>query len=161
MTMETDTDDTDSIETEEHYEAYSSFKRQSERVAESVEDAVKAYSRMRSAHREKATVPPKVAAEARADIESAALRLRSEMVSERERNDVYDEILSDWEGEEGYIQQFDEIELRNQVPGWMYEFISQIRRAAFERGYLSAGRTYETDTQQADVEESQAMFQEH
>jgi hypothetical protein len=158
--MAADADQADDSVSHEEFEAYANYKRQSERVAQCVEDAVKSYARIRSAHREGASVPPKVAAEARADIESAALRLRSEMESERDGNDLYDRLLSDWEGDEGYIQRFDEVELRQSVPGWMYEFLSQIRRAAFERGYLYAGRAQEKDEQQLNEKQTEAMFQE-
>lgn len=158
--MAPDADQTDGSQSHGEFEAYANYKQQSDRVAQSVQDAVRSYARIRSAHREGAKVTPKVAAEARADIESAALRLKSEMEIERDTKQLYEDILSDWEGEEGYIQRFDEIELRNQVPGFMYDFLSQIRLAAFERGYLYAGRTKEKDEQKLDEKQTEAMFQD-
>lgn len=142
------------------WEGYSDYKVISLQVAKSVDNAIEAYSRVHGAHAENATIDPDLAAEARGRILSAALKLVVELRQDRDSVETYAEILDRWEGEEGFINRFNEIQLQSSCPGWLFQFVLDIRTAGWELGYLQAGRTTKgepDDPVEADVQE---MFTE-
>lgn len=145
------------------WEGFSNYEQVSKRISTSVDDAVDAYSTIQAAHVEDTAIPPDLASEARSLILSAAMRLMVEMESDREAVDVYDTILSRWEDgddrtETGYVAEFQDVRLAEGVPGWLFQFVKDIRRAAWELGYLQAGRTSRTDPEDPDEAEVENMF---
>jgi len=45
-------------------------------------------------------------------------------------------------------------------PQWLYTFVVQIREAAWELGYLQAGRTHKAEEGDPEEQEPLAMFEE-
>lgn len=136
------------------WEGYSDYQKVSHRMAMSIEDAVDAYAALKALHREDARIKADRAASARRHILAAALRLRVEMEPDRDEIDGYDEMLTRWEGEEGFLEKFDAIRLQNTCPSWLDEFAEDIRRAGWELGYLQAGRSVQSE--EGDAAEQQA-----
>lgn len=131
-------------ERETQWDAYSDYQLVSQRVTRSISDALDAYVLIDAGMKTGYKLRAQEEAELRADILGAAMRLRIELENERESREVYDEILSDWEGDEGYISRFRKMNLEGQPGAWLEEFITQIRRAGWELGYLKAGREEES-----------------
>lgn len=129
------------------WEGYSNYQEVSKSMAESVADAMDSYAWIQGAHLNGAPVNAADAAHVHADILGAAMKLRVEMREEQERgNEDYDEILARWDGEDdgsGFIRMLHEHELANELPGWMLQFVDDIRTAAWRLGYLQAGRRRE------------------
>jgi len=142
------------------WEGYSDYQAVSHRVGQSIESAVEAYAEISSAHTEGAPVTPDQAAEARAAILAAALKLVPEMENDREAVTMYDEILDRWNGEEGFIARLNDMQLQQTAPGWLFQFIVDIRRAGWELGYLQAGRTAKSDPDDPVEAEASSMFEE-
>lgn len=141
------------------WEGYSDYEAVSRSVAKSIDDAVDAYAWLQRLHREDASVRPRAAANASADVLAAALRLYVEMQQEHEEgNDDYDEILARWgydvadddedggpdigtdEAPKGFISALHEGTFQSGLPSWMLELVTDIRTAGWKLGYLQAGR---------------------
>ncbi|MGZ0745736.1 hypothetical protein [Haloparvum sp. AD34] len=141
------------------WESYSNYEQVSRRVSKSVADALDAYALLHSAHQEQATIQTDLAADARSDILSAALRLVVEIRKDRESVEEYDEILERWEGDDGYIAKFQDATLHQQMPGWMFQFVLDIREAAWELGYLQAGRRTKQEPESEVERDTEKMFE--
>lgn len=142
------------------WEGYSDYQRVAQRIGMSVEDAVDAKSALKALHREGARVRAPRAAQARRDIEAAAMRMRVELEQDREEVDEYEEILTDWEGEEGYLALLDEVQLASDYPDWLDKFVNQIRRAGWELGYLQAGRSRRAEPDDPAEREAKSMLRD-
>jgi len=126
---------------ETEWDAYSDYQHVSRRVAKSIGDAVDAISIIDSAGIAGEKIQPPQETDLRADVLGAVRRLQTELENEREQNDVYDEILTRWQGEEGYINRFRSLNAPTlQSQPWLQQFASDIHRAGWELGYLKAGR---------------------
>ncbi len=143
------------------WEGYSNYQEVSSRMSRSVDAAIESYALLQSVHKEGAEAASNadLIAEARADILGAAIPLFVEMQEEQARGvDDYDGILERWEGDrdrEGYVRRMHSAELRDGVPGWMFQFVLDIRKAGWSLGYLQAGRRSKQepdDPVQAEVE---------
>lgn len=148
-------------DTNTRWEGYSDYQKVSIRVGETIENAVDAYARIDSLHTENAVVEPELAAEARARIKSAAMKLIPELENDREVVDFYDEVLERWQGDDGYLQELREVSLQQSCPEWLEDMVIDIRRAGWELGYLQAGRTERVtpeDPDEAKQQEIQQMF---
>lgn len=122
------------------WEAYADYQSVSERVAESIADAVDALARIEARgqvnrkHKDVETVD-------RASVLSSVSFLRTELENERESKQVYDDILTRWEGEDGYLQRFRMMGMRDlESEPWIQQFAQDLHRAGWELGYLKAGR---------------------
>lgn len=145
------------------WEGYSNYQAVSQNVSQSISAALDSYAWLQGAHREGAGVRPEPAANARADILSAALRLYVEMQQEQANgNDDYDDILDRWGSDEddepGYIGQFHELRLTEGLPGWMLQFVMDIRTAGWQLGYLQAGRRAKKQPDDPVEGETDSMF---
>jgi len=135
-------------ESDTRWEGYADYRKISLRVAGAIEDAVNAYARLDSAHQENAQIQPELAAEARARILGAAMKLMPELEEDRETVDLYDQILTRWEDGEkpdddsspGYIEAINQTRLKDESPSWLFQMVLDIRQAGWELGYLQAGR---------------------
>lgn len=148
---------------ETRWEGYSDYKTVSITVGQTIEGAVEAYAQIESRHAEAAPVEPELAAEARARIKSAAMKLLPELRNDKDTVELYKEILDDWEGEDGHIQELNRIQLQHDCPPWLYEMVVQIRQAGWELGYLKAGRSAKQtpdDPEEAARQETRSMFTE-
>lgn len=143
---------------ETRWEGYSDYQRVSDRVARSIYDAIEAFAIIDSQHTENARVKPAAAAKARAKILAPALRLKVEMEADREAVEKLDQILQDWEGDEGHLAKFSNLQLHQDCPSWLHEFVTQIREAGWEIGYLKAGRTTKKELDDEVEEEVKNMF---
>jgi len=151
---------TSETSSETTWEGYSNYRDVSQRVAESVSDAVDAYSALDSRHVEGASISQEYAATARQHIFAAAIRLYTEM-NELESEDPYGDILGRWEGEDdddGFLTLLSEVRLTEENPEWLMEFVEDIRRAGWELGYLQAGRTKKKEPQDPAERDTEAMF---
>lgn len=146
------------------WEGFSHYETVSRNISKSISDAMDAYAWLQGAHKEGASVRPDLAADARADILSAAMRLHVEMRQERAQgNSTYDEILERWDGDEGggngYIARFHGVRVTEEVPSWMLQFVSDIRTAGWLLGYLQAGRRSKKQAGGPVESETEAMFE--
>lgn len=155
-------------ESETRWEGYSDYRRISLRVAAAIDDAVNAYARLDSAHQEGAQIQPELAAEARARILGAAMKLVPELEEDRETVEIYDDILTRWrDGEDpddddspGYIKAINQTRLIDESPAWLFQMVLDIRRAGWELGYLQAGRKRDAGDGDPVEEESDAMVED-
>lgn len=126
------------------YDAFADYQSVSQSVARSIDQAVEAWAQVHSLHAADQRVPGHQAAEAAARLLTAATKLQPELEEDRERVGAYDDILSDWKGEDGYVEELKATSFERGCPEWTHEFVLQIRRAGWHLGYLQAGRQ-ETD----------------
>jgi len=145
-------------DTGSRYEGFSDYNKVSRSVAESIDDAVDAYALIQSRHTEDKPVKPDLAAEGAGRILGAAIRLLPELEQDSDDVEEYGELLGDWAGEEGYIERLKDARLSRDCPGWLGEFVVQIRRAGWELGYLQAGRTVKQEPDDPVERDSEAMF---
>lgn len=132
------------------YEGYSDYKTVSNRVGQSIDDAVRAYAALESLHLEGARVRRTLAAEIRQDILSAAMMLipdlQGSQFGDEEDDDPFEDILDRWGVEDGqftddgYLAELRGTSLQENVPEWLYRLVVDIRTAGWEIGYLRAGR---------------------
>lgn len=146
------------------WEGYSDYRTVSSRITETIGDAIEAYAQIESLHAENARVRPEIAAHSRSKILEAALTLMPELEEQRETEEKYDEILKRWseegDGETGpFLEELRNVHLRDSCPSFLYEFVTDIRKAGWELGYLKAGRTVtENNLPEAD-KQAQEMFE--
>jgi hypothetical protein len=123
------------------WEAYADYKSVSDRVAEHIDDAIDALCYLESSKDAGYKPDPDEEADYRAVVLTAATSVKTELENERDLKTVYDEILNRWEGEDGYINRFREVDVTGYGrDGWMYQFAEDLHRAGWELGYLKAGR---------------------
>lgn len=130
----------ESSEPETQWDAYSDYQHVSRRVAKSIGDAIDAISIIESGKVAGEKLSSREETDLRADVLGAVIRLQTELENEREQRDTYDDILSRWEGEEGFIARFrglDVMDARSEP--WLQQFAKDIHRAGWELGYLKAG----------------------
>lgn len=126
--------------TESEWNAYSDYQTVSQWVAESINEATHSYVKLSSAIRSGYKISPEEETHLRADILLGAMAVRTELEHNRQQREIYDEILSRWEGEDGFVTRFRELQLPKEYEPWIEQFIEDIRRAGWELGYLKAGR---------------------
>lgn len=152
--------------TNKRWEGYSDYQVVSKRVGKTVHNAIEAYALLDSLHAEGASVDPRTAAKARRHMYTAALALVPELRNDAPDEDgegveLYGEILDRWEGEDGYLRnQMHTTKFQNGSPGWLYQFIIDIRTAAWELGYLQAGRETKGEPDDPVEAETADMFEE-
>lgn len=123
------------------WNAYTDYQHVTRRVAESVGDAIDAISTIEAAKLSGEKLSSRQETDLRTDVMAAVTRLRNELENERDTKDVYDEILSRWEGEEGSLKKFQQMNIMTPTPEpWLQQFAADIHRAGWELGYLKAGR---------------------
>jgi hypothetical protein len=126
------------------WDGYSDYRTISLRMASAVSDALDAYSRIDSAHAEGAKVSPELAARLRSRIQYAVMELIPELEQDREAVDEYDEILTRWKDGEGdtpgVVSRLDDVSLRTECPGWLFQIMLDLKTAGWKLGYLQAGR---------------------
>lgn len=152
------TDSSDTYDTDTRWDGYSDYRLVSGRIARTVDDAIEAYAVIDARHSEGASVPPSLAADARASILTAAMMLQNELEQDKEEVELYQDILDRWQGEDGFIRQLDHVRLTDGRPGWLYEFVLDIRRAGWQLGYLQAGRTESAEPDDPVERDVEAMF---
>lgn len=141
------------------WEGYSDYQQVSGGIVRTIESAVEAYAAVDAALTERQRVDPQLASDARAAITAAAMKLHYEMEQDRDQPDKpYADILDRWEGEDGYLEKWDNTKLTQGRPSWLYEFVSDIRKAGWELGYLQAGRETRTEGNDPVEEETDQMF---
>jgi len=126
---------------ETEWDAYSDYQHVSRRVAKSIGDAVDAISIIDSGDVAGEKLSSREETDLRADVLGAVIRLQTELENERETKAVYDEILTRWQGDDGYVNRFRALGITNlQTQPWLQQFATDIHRAGWELGYLKAGR---------------------
>jgi len=107
------------------------------RIVNDLFDAIEAISAIEGARDAGETHSPKEETELRADVMTAVVELRTELERKREDRDLYDTVLSRWEGEEGYVSKFHDLDLSADSPApWLRQFANDIHRAGWELGHL-------------------------
>lgn len=166
-------EESDEGEPRHRYEGYSHYKSVSKSVLRSVDHAVDSYAAISAAHASGANITAENAALARRDIQAAAMKLipelrhqAGEIDEDGEPENKYQEILFRWQSgtdnaEDGYIQAIREVSFMDGLPGWVHQFVIDIRVAAWELGYTQAGRMeVEDDTSLSAIDEDvNAMFE--
>jgi hypothetical protein len=140
------------------YEGFSDFQSVSQSVAAAVEEAVDAYAIIQSKHAEGARVRPPQAAEAASKILGAALKLLPELEQGLDETKEGQELAEQWTGDDGFIERLKAARLATESPDWLGDFVVQIRRAAWELGYLQAGTTVKEEPDDPVEAETEAMF---
>ena len=126
---------------ETQWDAYSDYQHVSRRVAGSIGDAIDAISIIESGKVAGEKLSSREETDLRADVLGAVIRLQTELENERDQRETYDDILSRWEGEEGFIAQFRALDvMAARSEPWLQQFAQDIHRAGWELGYLKAGR---------------------
>lgn len=133
-------DDADLDESTSKWEGFSHYVWVSHQIGEAIFKAINAYSVIDSYHAEGATMPPQTAAKARSRILSASLQVKTEMEKHKDDKKYYRETLEKWDGDEGYIHRMGDLSVRHECPSWLFDFVSDIRQAGWELGYLQSGR---------------------
>lgn len=151
------TENGESTSSATRWEGYSNYELVSKRASKAIDDALDAYALLHGAHAEDAAVQPDFAAEARSKILSAAIRMLVEMREDRDAVDTYEEILDRWEGENGYINRLLQSQLHQEVPGWLFQFVIDIRQAGWSLGYLQAGRHSRVDEDPVEGDVNQVL----
>lgn len=137
---------------------YSDYQYISYQIASSIQDAIDAYAKLQSLHDERAKVKADHAANARRPILAAAMNLLPELEHNQDSKDIYSRMVTDWtksgvDDDTGYIEALRNANLQNECPEWLYDFVSDMRKAGWELGYLQAGR-YEDDDEEDDARAS-------
>lgn len=128
------------------WEGYSNYQAVSRDIAKSVSEAGDSFAWLQARHIEGASLEPARVAEERSNILGAAHRLYVEMAQEVEENgdETYEEMLERWGGPlceaNGRLDQLREVSLVYELPGWLQQFVVDIRTAGWQLGYLKAGR---------------------
>jgi len=123
------------------WDAYTDFQHISRRTSDKIFDAVEAVATLEAAKLSGEKLKPREETDLRTTVDAAVTLLRTELQNERDRSELYDEILSRWEGEEGFINRFEAMNATNTRPEpWLGDFAQDIHRAGWELGYLKAGR---------------------
>jgi len=149
-----DADDGDQEQVTQRWEGYSDYEVVSKRIGRKVSNAIEAYSVLQGAGAERAQLSDYEYTQARAKILDAAMSLKVEIEREAANEppnsdeNIYTPIVDRWtdggdeNAPEGYINEFMAMSISNggRVPGWVFTFVEDIRRAAWELGYLQAGR---------------------
>lgn len=171
-------DNGDGDEATTRWEGFSDYQTVSNSIVRSVDEALDAFTILQSLHTEGAKVKPRQAARGRAKILSAALRLVPELRDDAPDNEQYREILARWLGDVeiddetytadfseydgefngGFIDELDTVQLHTVSPGWLYQFVVDIRTAAWHLGYLQAGRTISESNLEPADEQARDMF---
>ena len=126
---------------ETEWDAYSDYQHVSRRVAGSIGDAVDSLIVIERAKVNGESIKPSQETDLQADVLGAVVRLRTELENERDSKQVYDEILSRWEGEDGFVSRFRTVDVADYQPEpWLEQFASDIHRAGWELGHPKAGR---------------------
>lgn len=143
------------------WNSFSNYGDIADDVHDAVIGAIEAQAFVHAMHREGTEPDREDAAEASAVILAAARRLLTELRREAERtdNDLYNEILDRWEGEEGYITRLANSTLSETSPAFLHDFVEDIHRAAFEIGYLRAGREEREELDDPVENDARAMFE--
>jgi len=127
-------------EAQTEWDAYSDYQQVSRRVSKRISDAIDALQTINGAKKAGEKIKPPDETDLRADVMWAVTRLQTELENERESNEIYDEILSRWHGEEGFIERFETMSvIAQRREPWLNEFAADINRAGWELGYLKAG----------------------
>lgn len=142
------------------WEGYSDYELVSKLITTTVSECVGGYAAIQSHQAEGAKIKPEQAAQERSSILQAAIRLRVELRAQQETEERYQEILDEWDGEDGYLNQFRELKIANGsgMPAWVSEFVEQIVEAAFKLGYLQAGRTAKKEPDDPVERDTENMF---
>jgi hypothetical protein len=149
-------------ETQTEWDAYSDYQHVSRRVSKRISDAIDALQTINGAKKASEKIKPPDETDLRRDVMWAVTRLRTELENERESNEIYDEILSRWHGEEGFIERFETMSVIDQRrEPWLNEFAADINRAGWELGYLKAGsETKDNSGGAKDDSDIQELFEE-
>lgn len=122
------------------WDAYSDYQHVSRQMSKRISDAIDAIQTINGAKKAGEKIKPPDETDLRADVMWAVTRLRTELENERESNETYDEILSRWHGENGFIERFETMSVIDQRrQPWLNDFAADINRAGWELGYLKAG----------------------
>jgi len=167
------------------FQGYSHYKNVSEGIAESIDEALSAYTELEGLHAEGAKVRGEQAARARSRIKLAALKLVPELRGDAAQNEEYQQMLARWIGrfeleikdgetktivpefphdapEGGYFSGLRDIRLQQQCPDWLEDWVIDIRTAGWEIGYLQAGRSVSPDPDLPDPDqEFERMFSDY
>ncbi|QGX95922.1 hypothetical protein EI982_14575 [Haloplanus rallus] len=151
-------------DTETYFEGYSDYQSVSKDIGQAVRDAIDAYAYIDGRHSQGARVRATNAASAYRRILGAAIRLLPELKRDAETKDELGEIYTDWTGDgnddDGHIDQLQALSFQSPPPDWLFEFVVQIREAAWELGYLQAGRSRKAEQGDPVEKEANSMFRE-
>jgi hypothetical protein len=150
-------------DTETYFEGYSDYQSVSKDIGQAVRDAIDAYAYIDGRHSQGARVRATNAASAYRRILGAAIRLLPELKRDAETKDELGEIYNDWtgkDGDDGRIDQLQSLSFQSPPPDWLFEFVVQIREAAWELGYLQAGRSRKAEQDDPVEQEANSMFRE-
>lgn len=127
---------------ERSYHAYTDYEDVTARMSGSIAQALEDYSMLHSLKAENVVPKDRDVAQTRANLLAAAIRIRSEL--DAGNIDNGEAIKTRWETggaeyEEGFIEKLHDHELEFGYESWLFQLVQDLRRAAWELGYLQAG----------------------
>lgn len=146
-------DDADSMT----WDGYSDYQQVAGHVASEIHDATAAAAVIQRTQAEGGDYNPREIAKAGSRIFSAALLLEPQLELYDHPNDDYQDILEDWQGNDGYFEQFKRADLWNECPAWLIDFVRQINEAGHKLGYLKAGREEDIKDDVGDDADAEVM----
>jgi len=143
-------------DTEQRWTSYSDYESQVQIVSETVYQANDAYSYIISVEAQGVPLEESDAVDVKRCLVRAGARLLPEIRKNKEQ-EPFDDIWERWNGEdgEGKMSELRRLNLYDGVPDWLHQYNEDVMTAAWEIGYLQAGRE-----EPADPEDNQAMVTE-
>lgn len=134
----------------QRWSSFADYETIVETVAERVEVAIDAWGHLNACESQRISVTNGTAIEAKKALAGAGVRIKPEV---RHNKDVepFDEIWGRWEGEEGHVAMLQRADFIEDVPGWLDQYVDDLTTAAWELGYLQAGREEPAEPEEDDV----------
>lgn len=134
----------------QRWSSYSDYETIVEAVAERVEVAIDAYGHLEACESQMISVTNGSAIETKKALVGAGTRIKPEV---RHNRDVepFDEIWERWQGDDGHVNRLRRADFVEEVPDWLSQYVDDLTTAAWELGYLKAGREEAVDPDDDDI----------
>lgn len=124
----------------QRWSSFSDYESVVETVADRVEAAIDARAHITSCDSQMITMSNNSAVEAKKALLGAGDRLKPE-VRHNKGVEPFDEIWERWHGEDGHIAMLQRADFIEQgSPSWLHKYVDDLTTAAWELGYLQAGK---------------------
>ena len=124
---------------ERKWESFTDFQSVTESVHRDVRRAKQAYSFINSCHTHGRPPSSSKAVAKKTYLLNAGLSLRHE-IKQNQGVEPFDEIISRWDGEDGFLEKLERVNLRTDCPKWLRQYVDDVIEAGWELGYTKAGR---------------------
>ncbi len=139
---------------EKQWQAFTDYQAVSHETYQTVVKALNEYAFITSLHAHDKRPTAKNAVTSRTRILHAANILELH-IKENKETEPFEAIWERWDGEDGHLTRFQGLNLRDECPPWLDQFVDDIKTAAWHSGYLKVGRK-----EPADPEDDEAQVLE-